>query len=189
MKKKLIYEYGINDFDTNVIVNKKAIREYAIWVKVLQRCYSNEYKSKHPTYKDCYAEEYLHSFKNFYTFIRTVKGFDIDGFQIDKDILSDGNKCYSRDTIVFLPHEINSFLTKADAIRGDLPLGVSKSLKKFMARLRIDGVSVNLGTYNTPLEAFNAYKDAKEQQAKVLAERWKDHIDERAYGALMSYKV
>ena len=43
--------------------------------------------------------------------------------------------------------------------------------------------------FNTELEAFNAYKTAKESFIKEQANKWKGKIDERAYEALMSYKV
>ena len=46
-----------------------------------------------------------------------------------------------------------------------------------------------LGTLDTELEAFHAYKHAKEAYVKELAEKWKDQIDPRAYNALMKYEV
>ena len=46
-----------------------------------------------------------------------------------------------------------------------------------------------LGLFNTELEAFNAYKQAKESFVKEQANKWKDKIDERAYEALMNYQV
>ena len=42
---------------------------------------------------------------------------------------------------------------------------------------------------NTPEEAFQAYKQAKETYIKLQAEKWKDQIDVRAYEALMRYEV
>ena len=38
-------------------------------------------------------------------------------------------------------------------------------------------------------QAFHAYKAVKEQHAKVLANKWKDKIEPRAYDALMNYQV
>ena len=46
-----------------------------------------------------------------------------------------------------------------------------------------------LGYFKTELEAFKAYKIAKETFVKEQAENWKSQIDPRAYEALMNYEV
>ena len=46
-----------------------------------------------------------------------------------------------------------------------------------------------LGYFKTELEAYNAYKTAKESFVKEVAEKWKGQIDPRAYEALMNYRV
>ena len=51
------------------------------------------------------------------------------------------------------------------------------------------GKREHLGLFNTELEAFNAYKTAKEIYIKELANKWEGKIDERAYNALMNYEV
>ena len=110
---------------------------------------------------------------------------------MDKDLLSDGKKVYSKNTICFLPHEINAFLTNRKSLRGELPLGVSlhKQNGKYKSSLTVDGKSKHIGLFVTPEEAFHAYKAVKEQHAKVLANKWKDKIDPRAYEALMKWNV
>ena len=51
------------------------------------------------------------------------------------------------------------------------------------------GRSEYLGYFKTEIEAFNAYKKAKEAFIKEQAEKWKGKIDDRAYEALMDYQV
>ena len=46
-----------------------------------------------------------------------------------------------------------------------------------------------LGSFKTEIEAFNAYKTAKELYIKEVANKFKSQIDLRAYNALMSYEV
>jgi len=46
-----------------------------------------------------------------------------------------------------------------------------------------------LGLFDTPKEAFQAYKTAKEKYIKEVADKWKDQITEQAYQAMYRYKV
>ena len=51
------------------------------------------------------------------------------------------------------------------------------------------GTQEHLGYFNTELEAYNAYKIAKESFVKEQANKFKSQIDPRAYNALMNYEV
>ena len=81
---------------------------------------------------------------------------------------------------------------KCTASRGEHLIGVNwcKTNKAFRAMVRRNkGKREHLGCFKTELEAFNAYKQAKEAFVKEQAEKWKSQIDERAYEALMNYTV
>ena len=163
---------------------------------MLERCYSDNFKNKHPTYKDCEVSDNFKSYEYFYEWCNKQIGFGNDGngnpFQLDKDLLIKGNKVYSEDSCVFLPQEINKVLTKRESMRGEHLIGVhwSKTNKAFVAQVnKGKGKRENLGYFNTELEAFNAYKIAKESFIKEQAEKWKSQIDVRAYEALMKYTV
>jgi hypothetical protein len=58
-----------------------------------------------------------------------------------------------------------------------------------VAQLRVNGKLKHLGRFNTPEEAFQVYRTAKEAQIKVVAEKWKDQLDDRVYHALINYTV
>ena len=120
-----------------------------------------------------------------------MKGYGVKGWQLDKDILVKGNKLYSKDTCCFVPSEVNNLLIKRDNFRGEYPVGVhfDKYAGKFKAQLAINGKVKFLGRFNTPEEAFQAYKLAKEVQIKVVANKWKHLLDERVFQALMAYEV
>ena len=78
------------------------------------------------------------------------------------------------------------------ASRGVYLIGVcwSKTHKTFKAQVsKNKGKSEYLGYFNTEIEAFNAYKQAKEVFIKEQANKWKSQIDPRAYKALMNYEV
>ena len=68
-------------------------------------------------------------------------------------------------------------------------IGVKKG-KAFKAQIsKNKGKREHLGYFNTEIEAFNAYKTAKESFIKEQANKWKGQIDDRAYNALMNYQV
>ena len=160
---------------------------FQLWKNMLKRCYSEVSFKKSPSYEQCLTSETFNHYQQFKTWCNQQLGFGNTGWELDKDILVKGNKVYSEDTCCFVPKEINLLLVKHDKGRGNYSLGVDyhKSRKQFRARCS----DKHLGWFNTEIEAFNAYKTAKEDYIKSLANKWKDQIDPRVYNALMSYRV
>ena len=186
---KLVYGVGVNAGKYPAKVNGKPLKEYDIWKSLLSRCYNHKCQQRKPTYIGCSASENFKNYSYFYEWCQNQIGFGQRGFQLDKDLISKGNKLYSEDTCLFLPNELNTFLISRKATRGDLPLGVSATHNKFITHCRTDKPSHHRGIFNTPEEAFQAYKQAKEAFIKRQAEKWKAHIDPRAFAALMAYTI
>ena len=173
-------------------VNGVLTKEYALWYNMLERCYNDTYKKKNPTYEYCKVSENFKSYEYFYEWCHSQIGFSNESWHLDKDLLVKGNKVYSENTCVFLPSEINLALIKCDKIRGEHLIGVHyhKRDKAFMAQVcKNKRGSDYLGSFKTEIEAFNAYKEAKESFVKEQANKWKGQIDDRAYEALMNYTV
>ena len=186
--------YGVGIVGTKYPISEGGVhtKEYGLWKNMLRRCYSDTYKKKYPTYIDCKCSENFKSYEYFYEWCNEQVWFGHQVWQLDKDLLIKGNKVYSENTCVFIPSGINSLLIKCTASRGEHLIGVywSKTANAFVARVsRNKGGSEHLGLFNTEIEAFNAYKQAKESFIKEQAEKWKDKIDIRAYEALMNYTV
>ena len=173
-------------------VNGIKTKEYTLWCNMLRRCYSGGFKKQQPTYEGCDVSDKFKSYEYFYEWCHKQIGFDNEGWHLDKDLLIKGNKAYSEYACVFIPREINQLLTKREALRGENLIGVcwSKTNKAFRAMINKNkGNPEHLGYFKTELEAFNAYKTAKESFVKEQAEKWKGKIDKRAYEALMNYTV
>jgi len=184
------YGVGINNFEGNVSIKKKYIKSYIQWKNMLQRCYSKKYHEMHPTYIGCtVCNEWLFfsNFKEWYDFNYR------NGYQLDKDILFNGNKIYSPNTCVFVPREINSLFVKSDSTRGVYPIGVyyNKAMKIFVAQITIDNKAKCIGRYPTPEEAFNAYKIAKETNVHTMAFNYFNlgKIGLNVYNAMINYTV
>ena len=166
---------------------------YQTWVDMMKRAYT-EKKGRCNYFGVTVCEEW-HNFQSFAKWCYSQDFFNIKDkngkrYEIDKDILVKGNKIYSPETCCFVPSEINCLFIRNKRFRGKYPIGVTKIGKYFTARLSKGfGNRVLLGTFKTELEAFSAYKKAKEAYLVELAEKWKDKIDDRAYDALMNYEV
>ena len=123
--------------------------------------------------------------------------YEIDGQRmcIDKDILIKGNKKYSPQTCLVVPNNINVLFTKSDKTRGKCLLGVDfrKGSGKYRARCSVETdngyKNITLGFYETELEAFNVYKNFKENHIKEIADKYKNQIPIQLYNALYNYKV
>ena len=180
-------KFGVGFCDvTDYIRNTENEYSYRVWNNMLNRCYNDDIHVTHPTYKDCIVCSLWHQFSNF-------KGwFDshyIDGWYLDKDILFKGNKLYSPDTCCFVPCEINNIVLKRQNYRGNYPIGVYKENGRFKSKLSVRGKYVRLGSYDSVENAFYAYKLAKENYIKELADKYKDQLEPRVYEALYNYQV
>ena len=173
--------------------------EYNKWQSMLKRCFDNKYKEKKPTYKDITCCNRWLCFANFLEDFEILKQEyswnEDEKLNLDKDILHKGNKIYSLENCVLVPDYINSLFIKNDAVRGQYPIGVCyrKGAKKYQAQCNINGKQISLGLYNTIEEAFNAYKIAKENEIKRIANECvsKGYItqESRLYNAMMGYQI
>ena len=191
-----VYGVGITGLEPIRDENGEKLDSYICWFSMLNRCYSAKYQKRQPTYIGCrVCADWLYypNFKKWYD----ENYYEIDNktSQLDKDILIKGNKVYSPDTCVFVPNFINMLFVKSQKIRGELPIGVTyhKVNKKYVAQLSVirngKKTTKNLGCYNTPNEAFEAYKRAKEDYIKEVADEYKDIIPTELYEAMYSYRV
>lgn len=185
-KRKLLFKKGVNDANYPVITykNKKQLicPYYLRWKIMITRCYSLSTQEKSPTYKGCTVSDdwlYFSKFKSW------MEKQDWKGKELDKDLLIQGNKLYSENTCVFISKYLNSFLTNRKAARGDLPLGVRINNGLYTARCSKYGSSVTIGTFKTPLQASEAYKEFK---YKLIKEEALLH-DEPIRSALLNFRV
>ena len=149
---KLVYGVGFNDKTRPVFVGGKKVKEYALWQRMLERCFSEKYQTRRPTYKGCNVSDNFLNYSFFYDWCQEQIGFgkvDEKGrsWCLDKDLLFVGNKTYSETACVFVPNEINSFFNECGNARGEYPLGVSfnKASGKFTAYCAVNGKLQYLG--------------------------------------------
>lgn len=180
---------GVGNY--NYIKNHKNTNQYTTWFSMLQRCYDSKYQGKHPTYKGCTVSEEWLCFQNF------AKWYENNYYKIenetmclDKDILVKDNKIYSSETCCFVPQSINKLFTKRQNHRGKYPIGVTYKINdKFSSNCNINGKRKFLGYFDNELDAFNAYKNYKENIIKNTANKYKDKIPKTLYNAMCNWNI
>ena len=179
-RNRLVYGVGINDADYNVVESAtvdgkcKTIWKcpfYQTWVHMLERCYSEKFHQRKPTYKGCsVCDEWL-IFSNFKRWMETQ---DWQGKDLDKDLLTEGNKVYSPDTCIFVDRKINIFVIDRGNDRGEYMLGVywHKRANKFRAKCSnpFTGKEDSLGYFTNELDAHLAWKKRKHELACQFAD-------------------
>lgn len=182
---------GVGRHSAYIENQHKASWAYLKWSSILERCYAPDNEVTAEIYAGVSVHEEWHNFQNFAEWATKQVGYGNERWAIEKDIINKGSRIYAPENCCFLPQELNNLILKASRSRGEWPIGVSlhESNMKFTACVSGTGNSGYVGIYETPEEAFQAYKKVKEKRIKDLAEKWKSQIDPRAYEALMNYEV
>ena len=174
---------------------------YAYWQRMMTRCY-NELEQQKPSsrsYIDCSISSEWHNFQNFAEWALKnpyYGNYDEKGkiWHIDKDILVHGNRVYSENTCLFIPNEINIiFVDNQIGNTGYLGVNYIKPATKgakegYIARCYFGGERKYLGYYSTPKLAYQAYREAKIEAAKELADKWEGKVDDRVITALRNFE-
>lgn len=163
---------------------------YLRWHDMIHRCYNDKFHERQSQYKECsVCEEWL-NYSNFKMWYDKNKYGEAQ-LDLDKDILFKNNKIYDPAHVVLVPHEINTLFIAGNKRRGDLPIGVhfDTSKNKYRAEVAFMGQNIKLGRFNDPEDAFKRYKEYKEDLIQDMAEQYKGQIPDKAYRAMLNWKV
>lgn len=183
---------GDGDYISSTIINGKKVvtKEYMCWHNMIKRCYDKSEMYKH--YHDVTVCDEWHNFQNFARWYNE-NYYEVENQKsdLDKDLLIKGNKIYSPQTCVFVPHYINSLLLSHKNGRGNTCIGVSydKERNKYKAFISYKCKTIMLGRFTTEEQAFEVYKKEKEKYIKDVLNEYKDSIPKNVYDALSNYKI
>ena len=178
-RNRLIYGVGINDANYAIGGSTGGINwkcpYYQRWCDMLKRAYSSTYHKNHPSYKGVTVCDEWSLFSNFKEWVISQGIHNWQEYELDKDFLSEEEKIYSPETCIFISHNLNIFIADSKRARGKQPIGVSTKGRKFRASCSNPFSEKRpnqeyLGTFSTPEEAHEAWRQKKEEYANLLAE-------------------
>lgn len=177
-KTKLVCGVGINDADYPVYKyeNRRVVWTcpyYRVWSSMLKRCHSEAFLRGNPTYAGCSVTPEWLSFRAFRFWMEKQ---DWEGKELDKDLLTYGNKVYGPEFCCFTTSSINTLLNEHSADRGDCPQGVffHTQSQKYRAEFRRHWKRTYLGGFDSPQEASRAYARAKSAYVHEVADATSD---------------
>ena len=172
---------------------------YEVWRGIIRRCYDENYsKNKlNGRYEDVVVSEKWHNFQNFAEWFYSQKYWE-SSFDVDKDLKVIGNKVYGEEGCSLVPTAVNSLFSGSNErlVNRELPKGVHfcKSKLRYIAQIHIGELTKSgnkkqtyIGQYEEKYSAIMAYKVAKENHVKEVAEKYRDVIDKVVYENLRAY--
>lgn len=190
---------GLGNHPINRKVNgkNKHTKLYETWTSLLKSMYNPRSKSYG---KQWMCNDWLNfqEFSDWYeaNYIELARG---ERLILTNNLLDKNCTEFSPETSFLLPETIFKALhfKKTNEKESGLPIGVKVQKSLYAANIKKTIIVNNefkskgfyLGAFNTPEEAFNAYKVAKEEYLKELAERYIDYIPYKAYDALYNYTI
>mgnify|MGYP003292109114 CR=1 FL=1 len=171
---------------------------YIHWSTLLQRCYDEKFRNEHKNYISSTVCEEWHNFQNFAEWFEE-NYYEIDGqrMEVENNILMKGNTEYCPEYSIISPQRINNLFVKCENTkdRGKYPIGVTwhKASNKYRGQCSyID----DCGNYkrisqqfDTEIEAFEFYKQFKENYIKQVADEYKHLIPRELYKAMYEYEI
>lgn len=160
-------------------------KSYDVWQNMLERCYSEKLRYKHPAYADCTVYEKWHNYQNFAKWYKN-NSYDLKNgrLHLDKDIKQKNNKIYSPETCLLIPQRINMiFMEKSKGKDSDLPNCIRRCVGGYQSRFS----ETHLGVFKTLDEAITAHDDAKRLHIKQVAKEYKEILPTKVYKALIAW--
>ena len=107
-------------------LNQNRMKARWLWNDMQTRCYNAKFYKRCSEYEECsICQEWLEDKEKFFQWVE--ENYYMVGderMDLDKDILVKGNKIYSPETCVFVPHSINTLFLSCKKTRGEYLIGV-----------------------------------------------------------------
>ena len=147
---------------------KENIVAYRRWCAMICRVYRPTTERIKRSYEDCSVDPRWHNFQNFAEWYQQQPYNNQSGYELDKDLILEGNKVYGPETCCLIPSVLNLAITFIKTNR--LAIGVFKEGNKFVAETRMKSSLVRrLGVYDNLEDAKYRYLEFRWSYIMTLA--------------------
>lgn len=160
-------------------------RGYQKWANMIQRCYYDKVHEYKPYYAPCtVCEEWL----NFSNFKVWYDENNIAGkkFDLDKDILVQGNTEYAPDTCALVSHYTNTIF-ESRSIKNNIVENSKTGM--FDVSMSLLGKKMNVGSFGTKEMAQKELFEYKKDYIRQYSRKSKNKVPGKVYQAMMNWKV
>lgn len=192
--RRSVYGVGIyvpyNSYCCREVVSGPITRAYNMWSNMLKRAYCPEQLAAQPTYNGTTVYPPWHRSDVYWMWAEKQVGWLKEGYHQDKDILFYGNKVYSPDTCVFIPNQLNTFLSDCRKARSPYGQGVTFNSGKYTATIWNNNKPHRIGSFITQKEAQDAFAEEKTRIGREWGQRLKSgefDVDQRVVDRMLTY--
>lgn len=178
--------YGVGYIGEGYITKEKNVskKEYNVWKNIIRRCYSGENKKTFVAYKNCKVCDDWHNYSIFAKWYNENLYSCSDELEVDKDILSNNNKIYSKETCVLIPREINRFCQASKKGGSHFLLN-----NTWVARIHHCENKTHIGTFKNFKDAESEFLKYKNKIYQELIEKYKEELPPDVYTKLKTSRL
>lgn len=182
--------YGVGYIGCGEFSPARDRKAYKSWLGMVRRVFDDYAKTRRPSTVDLLMANEWRCFQNFASWATKQKGYDISGFELDKDLLIYGNNIYRGEYCCFLPREINTALPKRNSSTAKVyPYRDCNNslytLYQSQSRDYKRGIRISIkGSFS---ECYNWKRKATQNLLLCLMEKYKDSLDERVILRLSNF--
>lgn len=165
------------------------------WASLRTRTLDTNFKQRHKSYIDCSLCEEWMCMQNFCDWAESTKPKDTSvKWELDKDLLIEGNKLYSPETCCWLPKEINLFLSKMGE-KAIYPKTLKDGSEVYVVFVRegkekqVEKGSHYIGTYYSYEMAVDKWRWVKKQRLNSLIKQYEHLMSDVVIERLSALKI
>lgn len=169
---------GCSDVDVQSTIYRK-------WHNMLARCYNSKIHEYKPYYEPCTVSEEWHNYSNFREWFRQN---NIEGrkFDLDKDLLIQGNTVYGSDTCALITHYANTIFEDR-GIKTNIVQDQHTGL--YDTSMSILGKRKEIGSFEKEEKAQRELLAFKKQFIIKYARKNRNRVPNKVYEAILEWKI